>query len=223
MDKFLTKKIPGSKANTIFPFKLITQQNSCLVLYGNTPRQHLPVKFMRYLLLPFFITLLFTSCNYHKHKEIQYDIYASVIDKKFGHFSPGIPNIIGINDTIKDFKDGLEILIYSVQNNDLFFKEYCKGDASFKNFILGVKTIKTGKEVMNLEKLKARTKININLNKLIKREPWRHTINFSKIVFNKVKDKAILFITDSSSGSWFLVESVNKKWTVKHEMLSWVI
>jgi hypothetical protein len=105
----------------------------------------------------------------------------------------------------------LGTLIYSVQNNDLFFKDHCQGDSSFKNFILAVKTIKTGKEKMDLEKLKTRTKININLNKLIKPQPWHYTINFSKIVFNKVNDKAILFITDSSSGSWFLVESVNKK------------
>ena len=177
---------------------------------------------MKYLLLSVFITSVFTSCNYDRPDEIQYDIYSSVLDKEFGHFSPNSPYIIGINDTIKDFKDELGTLIYSVQNNDLFFKEYCQEDSSFKNFILAIKTIKTDKEIMDLEKLKSKTKIHINLNRLIKPEPWHHTINFSKIVFNKAKDKAILFITGSSSGSWLLVELTNKRWTVKHEILSWI-
>ena len=104
-----------------------------------------------------------------------------------------------------------------------FLKSSVKETLPFKSFILTIKTIKTDKEIMDLEKLKAKTKININLNKLIKPEQWHHTINFSKIVFNKVKDKAILFITGDSSGSWFLVELINKKWTVKHKILLWVI
>ena len=177
---------------------------------------------MKYLLLSVLITSLLTSCNYGGHEEIQYDIYSSVLDKEFGHFSPDIPYIIGINDTIRDFKDELGTLIYSVQNNELFFKEYCQGDSSFKDFILAIKTIKIDKEIMDLEKLKAKTKININLDKLIKLEPWHHTMDFSKIVFNKNKDKAILFVTGSSSGSWVFVELTNKGWTVKHEILSWI-
>ena len=76
---------------------------------------------------------------------------------------------------------------------------------------------------MDLEKLKAKTKININLDKLIEPEPWHHTIDFSKIVLNKNKDKAILFVTGSSSGSWFFVELTNKGWTVNHIILSWII
>ena len=40
---------------------------------------------------------------------------------------------------------------------------------------------------------------------------------------NKTKDKAILFIGGTSSGSWVFVEFKNKKWEVKHEILSWVI
>ena len=86
---------------------------------------------MKHLLLTVFITSILTSCNYDRHEEIQYDIYSSVLDNKFGHFSSNIPYIIGINDTIKDFKDELGTLIYSVQNNDLFFKEFCQGDSSF--------------------------------------------------------------------------------------------
>ena len=155
---------------------------------------------MKYLLLSVFTISLLTSCKYDSHEEIQYDIYSSVLDKKFGHFSPDIPYIVGINDTIKDFKDELGTLIYSVQNNELFFKEYCQGDTSFKNFILAIKTIKSDKEIIDLEKLKAKTQIKINLDKLIKPEPWHHTIDFSKIVFNEKKDKAILFVTGSSSG-----------------------
>jgi hypothetical protein len=178
---------------------------------------------MKHLLLSVFITSFFTSCNDDRHEKIQYDIYSSVLDKEFGQFPPNIPYVIGINDTIKDFKDELGTLIYSVQNNDLFFKEYCQGDSSFKSFILTIKTIKTDKEIMDVEKLKAKTRININLNKLIKPEPWHHAIIFSKIVFNKEKDKAILFITGDSSGSWFLVELIKKKWTVKHKILLWVI
>jgi hypothetical protein len=177
---------------------------------------------MKYLLLSAFISSSLASCIYDRPEEIKYDIYSSVLDQEFGHFSPGILYIIGINDTIKDFKDELGILIYSVQNNDLFFKEYCRGDSSFKNFILAIKTVNTNKEIMDLEKLKAKTKININLNKLIKSKQWHHTINFSKIIFNKVKDKAILFITGDSSGSWFLVELICKKWTIKYEILFWV-
>ena len=76
---------------------------------------------------------------------------------------------------------------------------------------------------MDLEKLKSKSKINIILDKLIKAQPWHHTIDFSKIVLNKTKDKAILFIVGSSSGSWIFVEFTNKKWEVKHEILSWVI
>jgi len=175
---------------------------------------------MKYLLPSAFIIL--TSCNYDTTKEIQYDIYSSVLDKEFGRISSDIPYIIGINDTIADFRDELGTLIYSVQKNALFFKEYCQGDSSFKNFILAIKTIKTDKEIMDLEKLKAKTKININLDRLIKAEPWHQTINLSKIVFNKNKDKAILFVTASSSGSWVFVELTNKRWTVKHEILSWI-
>jgi hypothetical protein len=178
---------------------------------------------MKHLLLSVFIISLLTSCNYDRHEEIQYNIYSSVLDQEFGHFSPNISYIVGINDTIKDFKDELGTLIYSVQNNELFFKEYCQGDTSFKNFILAIKTKKTDKEIMDLEKLKAKTKIKINLDRLIKPEPWHHTIDFSKIVLNKNKDKAILFVTGSSSGSWVFVELINKRWTVKHEILSWII
>ena len=178
---------------------------------------------MKHLLLSVCIISLLTSCNYDRHEEIEYNIYSSVLDKEFGHFSPNIPYIVGINDTIKDFKDELGTLIYSVQNNELFFKEYCQGDTSFKNFILAIKTIKTDKEIMDLEKLKAKTKIKINLDRLIKPEPWHHTIDFSKIVLNKNKDKAILFVTGSSSGSWVFVELINNRWTVKHEILSWII
>ncbi|MEO6231269.1 MAG: hypothetical protein ABJB11_20120 [Ferruginibacter sp.] len=177
---------------------------------------------MKYLLLSFFIASLLTSCNYNGHKEIQYEVYSSVLDKEFRHLLPDIPYVIGINDTIKAFKDELGTLIYSVQNNDLFFKEYCQGDSSFKTFILSIKTINTNNEVMNLEKLKAKTKINIDLDKLIKPEPWHHTIKFSKIVFNKDKTKAILFITESSSGSWVFVELTNNGWSVRHEILSWI-
>ncbi len=173
-------------------------------------------------MLSVFIISLLTSCNYDSHEEIQYDIYSSVFDKEFGHFSPDIPYIVGINDTIKDFKDELGTLIYSGQNNELFFKEYCQGDTSFKNFILAIKTIKSDKEIIDLEKLKAKTQIKINLDKLIKPEPWHHTIDFSKNVFDEKKDKAILFVTGSSSGSWVFVELTNKKWTVKHEILSWI-
>lgn len=178
---------------------------------------------MKYLLLLAFITSFLISCNSYRHDEIQYNIYSSVIEKEFGHFSPNSPYIIGINDTIKDFKDELGTLIYSVQNNDQFFKEYCQGDSSFKNFILAIKTIETDKEIMDIEKLKSKTKIHINLNRLIKPEPWHHTIEFSKIVFNKAKDKAILFKIGTSSGSWLLVELTDKKWIVKHKILSWVI
>ena len=104
-----------------------------------------------------------------------------------------------------------------------FLKSSVKETLPFNSFILTIKTIKTDKEIMDVEKLKAKTKININLNKLIKPEPWHYTINFSKIVFNKVNDKAILFITGDSSGSWFLVELINKKWIVKHKIILWVI
>lgn len=179
--------------------------------------------FMKYLLLSVFITSLLPCCKYDKNEEIQYDVYASVIDNKFRHLSSGIPYIIAINDTIKDFKNELATLIYSVENNDLFFKEYCQGDSSFKKFILAIKTIKNDKGRMDLKKLKLKTEININLAKLIKLKPWNNTIDFSKIVLNKTKDKAILFIVDSSSGSWLFVELSNKKWTVKHEILSWII
>ena len=75
---------------------------------------------------------------------------------------------------------------------------------------------------MDLEKLKAKTQIKINLDKLIKPEACHHTIDFSKIVFNEKQDKAILFVTGSSSGSWVFIELTNKKWTVKHEILSWI-
>lgn len=178
---------------------------------------------MKYLLLSAFITFFLTSCNFDERDEIQYDIYASVLDKQFGHFSPNSPYVIGINDTIKDFKDELGTLIYAVQNNDLFFKEYCEGDSSFKNFILGIKTIKTDREIMDLERLKTKTKIHINLDRLIKPEPWHHTLDLSKIVLNKSKDKAVLFITGSSSGSWLFVEFADQRWIVKHKILSWVI
>ena len=178
---------------------------------------------MKYFLISVFTISLLTSCNYERHEEIQYDIYSSVLDKQFVHFSPDISYIVGINDTIKDFKDELGTLIYSVQNNELFFKEYCKGDTSFKNFILAIKNIKTDKEIMDLEKLKTKTKIKINLDKLIKPEPWHHTIDFSKIVLNESKNKAILFVIGSSSGSWVFVELNNNRWTVKHEILSWII
>jgi hypothetical protein len=144
-----------------------------------------------------------------------------VLDKEFGHFLPDRPYIIGVNDTTKDFENELGTLIYSVQSNNLFFKEYCEGDSSFKNFILAIKPIKTEKEIMDLEKLKSKTKIHINLNRLIKPEALHHTINFSNIVFNKGKDKAILFVVVNSSGSWLLVELINKKWTIRHDILSW--
>jgi hypothetical protein len=176
---------------------------------------------MRYLLLSAFIISVLTSCNNDRPKEIQYDIYSSVLEKEFGHFLPDRRYIIGVNDTIKDFKDELVTLIYSVQNNNLFFKEYCEGDSSFKNFILGIKPINTDKEIMDLEKLKSKTKIHINLNRLIKPEALHHTINFSTIVFNKGKDKAILFVIGNSSGSWVLVELINRKWTIRHDILSW--
>ena len=176
---------------------------------------------MKYLLLlTVFITSLSPSCNYNRHEEIQYDIYSRVLEKKFGHFPQNVRWIIHINDSIRDFKEELETLIYSVQNNELFFKEYCNGDYSFKDFILAIKPVRTDNEIINLERFKERTKINITLDKLIKRELWHNTINFSKIVFNKNKDKAILFITGSSSGSWVFVELVNKKWVVQHEILS---
>jgi hypothetical protein len=177
---------------------------------------------MNHLLLSAFITLVLTSCNNDRHDEIQYDIYSSVLDKEFGHFLPDRQYVICVNDTIKDFKDELVTLIYSVQNNNRFFKEYCEGDSSFKNFILAIKPIKTDKEIMDLEKLKPKTKIHINLDRLIKPEALHHTINFSKIVFNKGKDKAILFVIGNSSGSWVLVELINKKWTIRHNILSWV-
>jgi hypothetical protein len=146
-----------------------------------------------------------------------------VLDNEFGHFSSDIPYIIGINDTIKDFREELGTLIYAVQNNDLFFKEYCQGDSSFKDFILAIKTIRTDKEIMDVERLKGKTNININLDKLINPKPWHHTIDFSKVVFNKNRNKGILFVIGSSSGSWFFVELTKSGWKVKHEILSWIV
>ena len=174
------------------------------------------------LLLSISITCLLPSCNYKTQEAIQYDIYSCVLAKEFGHFSKDIPYIIGINDTVQDFKEELETLIYSVQNNELFFKEYCQGDDSYRDFILAIKPINTDTVIMDLGKLKAKTTINITLDKLIKPQPWHHIINFSKIIFNKNKNKAILFVAGSSSGSWFFVELTNKNWTVKHEILSWI-
>ena len=154
--------------------------------------------------------------------DLKYDIYSSVIDEEFGHFKSNIPYTIGINDTIENFKEELGTLIYSVVNNDSFFISHCGGDTSFKNFILTIKTVDTSKEVMEIEKLKQRTKVNINLDKLIESENWHHKIDLSKIVLNKAKDKAILYITENSSGSWCFVQLINKKWTVTQKILTWV-
>ncbi len=178
---------------------------------------------MKYLLLSVFLVSLLSSCKYDSTKEIQYEIYSNILDKEFGHFPQEITFIVGVNDSVKDFKDELETLIYSIQNNNHFFKEYCQEDTAFKNFLLAIKTIDTQKEIMNLHKLRSKIKIKINLERLIKSESLHHTINFSKILFNKNQDKAILFVTKSSSGSWVFVELINKKWTVKHDILSWTI
>ena len=177
---------------------------------------------MKYLLLSILITSILTFCNSNRNDEKKYDIYSSVLENQFGHIPQKASFIVGVNDTIEDFRDELGTLIFSVENNNDFFKEYCKGDSAFKDFILAIKTIKTDKENMNIDRLKAKTKIRINLNKLIKSEPWHLTINLSKIVFNDNNDRAILFVVGSSTGSWFFVQLVNKKWIVKHQIVSWV-
>ena len=177
---------------------------------------------MKYLLLSILITSILKCCNLNRNDENKYDIYSRVLDNQFGHIPQKASFIVGINDTIEDFRDELGTLIFSVENNNEFFKEYCKGDSSFKDFILVIKTIKTDKEIMNIQKLKVKTKININSNTLIKSEPWHNTINLSKIVFNNNNDKAILFVVGSSTGSWFFVQLINKKWIVKHQIVSWV-
>ena len=116
----------------------------------------------------------------------------------------------------------MRTLIDFVKDNDPFLTRNCNGDLSFKSFILSTGNIKTDEEFMELEKFKSRTKNNINLNKHIKIEQKRYILNFSKIIANKRKDKAILFVTDDSSGSWVLVELTQKGWTVKHEIPFWI-
>jgi hypothetical protein len=177
---------------------------------------------MKYFLPAVIIALLFASCTYKKHDNINYDIYASILDKEYGHFLLDSPYIIGVNDTIADFKNELAELIYGAKNYNLFFKETCMGDSSFKDFILSIKTIEINKEVMDIEKLKAKTKVRINLNKLIHQKKCVYTVWFSKVVLNKKRDKAILFINQGASGSLYFVELINQRWTVKYSVLSWI-
>ncbi len=177
---------------------------------------------MKYLISVFILSSL-AFCNVPSEEEIQYDIYSSVLLKEFGHFSSKLEHVVSINDTIKDFKNELEELIYAVQNNELFFKVYCKGDTSFKHFILAIKTINTDKEIVDIERLKTKTTIKINLSSLIIPESWHYKLYFSKIELNNKKDKAILFVAHQSSGSWVFVELKNNRWVVKHNIISWII
>ncbi len=178
---------------------------------------------MKYFLVLVFIASLLASCNYSRYKETEYDIYSSVLDKKFGHLTSNTLYTIGIDDTLRGFKNELETVIYSIQNNDQFFNEYCEGDSSFKKFLLNIKIINSDKEIVDFKKLISKTKIKVKINKLLKIEPLQDRIHFSKIILNSAKNKGALFISGNSSGTFILVELTNKGWAIKHEIQLWDI
>ncbi|WP_247232978.1 hypothetical protein [Telluribacter sp. SYSU D00476] len=169
------------------------------------------------------VILLTFACSGDSLESIKYDVYKSVIDSNFGHLAEKYPSYIVVNDTLSDFKSDLGILIYSVQKNDKFFEECCEGDSSFKDFILGIKGINIKKELLKAEKIRPSSNFKVLPRSAVSQEEDHFSIYFSKIVFNKNYDKAILYVNKSSSGSLYFVEQINNKWYVKNKILMWII
>lgn len=167
------------------------------------------------------ITLLI-RCSTNSAEVDQYRIYSAIIDSEFSHLNLKKPTqLIIVNDTICDFIDELSVLEYSVEHNSSFSKEYLEGDTTFNDFILNIKKVNTNNEVMLFKKIKSAYNYRIETSSRNSMSKKGYYINFSKIVFNKARDRALLFITDMSSGSSYLMHREGKEWVVKHKVNSY--
>lgn len=173
----------------------------------------------------FFIAIVsLLGCSLKRNEDLKYEIYSVAIDGYFSKSRVSSDSVfIVLNDSISDFKDYLGELIYSVKNNDYFFDEYFKGDTSFKNFILSIKTVDTRVVPLLPYKIKSKNKFIITTQNEFKTPDLPYSsIHFSNVVFNKKSDKAILFVTGGSSGSWYFLQLDNNGWFVANKIMSWV-
>ena len=173
----------------------------------------------------FIVIAFLSSCTTKRSEDLKYKIYSTVIDNYFNKSKLTSDSIfIVLNDSIADFRNEMGELIYSVENNDSFFVEYCKGDTSFKSFILSVKSVDSKVVPLLSDKIKSKPNFIIKTKREFKKIDLPYSyIHFSNVVFNKEFDKAILFVSGGGSGSWYFLRYNKDGWTIDNKIMSWVV
>ncbi len=174
----------------------------------------------------FFASILFLfGCEAKKNENLIFDVYSVVVDNSFSKSSTTSDSIfIVLNDSISDFKNELGELIYSVENNSSFFDEYFHGDTSFKSFILGIKRVDSRVLPMKPDKIKStRNFIITTTKKFHAASELYSTLYLSNVVFNEQLDKAIMFVSGNSSGSWVFLSFKKHVWIFENRITLWLV
>lgn len=128
-----------------------------------------------------------------------------------------------VNDTTIGNTVEMQELKYSINNNMLFWKEYFNGDSSFKSFILNWRPISPTRKKISLEKLTSTFQYQLShIDPKNENDYILASLNFSDVIFDDSKTKAIVYLVDGG-GTFYFLAKINSQWFIKNNIVTWTI